>query len=441
MTKSLRQRLTHPQVSSQKSISEIYKQTETVQDNDITQAAEVEQAKLNSGNNQTVEGEKFLANLDKKFSREAALLYVESIDKKYFIHVHNDEMPPLETIATLPPLTSLHAQMTMAHSPSEILGCLKGLSEHSQIRRVRGWLMELQKKLNGLSCELSLECLVINDRTKFEIPWEMLDFDRKGETTIGASFATVRWQDIPDPEDFEWRGKQKNLQLATHSLRCDGPILAYANIKELQSAKNELDILRQFLTKSFSDLRAFLDHVDQDSSKVSLLFIASHGFFGENTNELSFGESSSEKQKVSYMELHRWKFNSLKACPSLVFMNSCHSGRLKYDEKNIFDPESRMGFANFFLKRGAKGVIGSMGKIRDDYAFEFAKRFFEEYRNNANLTVAEILRNLRAKAAFELNSSTTQLRKEESILFYLYTFMYVYYGHPFVTLKILENHS
>ena len=133
------------------------------------------------------------------------------------------------------------------------------------------------------------------------------------------------------------------------------------------------------------------------------------------------------------MDLYNWKFRALKSFPSVVFMNACHSGRLcRNDRANIFDDGYRTGFATFFLERGAKGVVGTLGKVDDTYAAQIARNFFAEYKRNSNLTVAELLRNLRAEADRNLQIEDST----ENYLLFLYTFMYIYYGHPLTVLQL-----
>lgn len=59
-----------------------------------------------------------------------------------------------------------------------------------------------------------------------------------------------------------------------------------------------------------------------------------------------------------------------------VFMNACHSGRLRKD--SMMSQDYRTGFATFFLERGARGVIGTLGKVIDQYAVKVSHIFFAE---------------------------------------------------------------
>jgi hypothetical protein len=96
-----------------------------------------------------------------------------------------------------------------------------------EAKQIIKWLVELQKRLTYDQQELSY--VVINDKTDFEIPWEMLEWHIKSESDekihhyLGASFITVRWQDI---ENLECWGEDENLL----NLEFDSPGISVAAI-------------------------------------------------------------------------------------------------------------------------------------------------------------------------------------------------------------------
>ncbi|MFM6847302.1 MAG: hypothetical protein ACKPKS_26530, partial [Dolichospermum sp.] len=95
----------------------------------------------------------------------------------------------------------------------EIIGTMRMFSqENSQAKRLRGWLLNLQKELETIH-QQELSYLIINDRTKFEIPWEMLELEPKKNNYLGASIVTVRWQDITNPHDLDNVNSLINLEI------------------------------------------------------------------------------------------------------------------------------------------------------------------------------------------------------------------------------------
>ena len=442
MTGDLRQQITNAQSPRQsdmrktgESPTERLSKAET-----LPEDIDVSEAIANSVENETVEENPFPADLERKFTRQAVILYVEQLyveadndDERYqyYIHAHNAEQVTLETEPTLPPKLSFSQHMNSAHSPRRILGFVRAFSEDNpQARKLRGWLIKLQQKLQEIYNE-ALSCLMIIDRTDFEIPWEMVDLKKK--EPIGASIAAVRWQDLQDPDIEDRDSENQVLSFSPHPIFCRGEVVAYTNKKELKAVEEEIRTLNDFKTNRFEDVNEFLDRIDQVESEVGLIFVASHGLFKDDMSDIALGEQQAGNQQISLMDLYTWDFNAFRTDPTIVFLNACHSGRLsRKDQFNVFDPKYRKGFATFFLERGAKGVVGTLGKVGDRYAAQIAQSFFAEYRRNPNLTVAEILRNLRADIARKLQAG----KSKENWYLFLYTFMYVYYGNPKTVLEI-----
>ncbi|MDJ0844835.1 CHAT domain-containing protein [Crocosphaera sp.] len=306
-------------------------------------------------------------------------------------------------------------------------GIIRGFSKkHPQAKQLRGWLLKLQGKL-----ENQLSYLVINDRTNFEIPWELVEL--KQNQHIGANLVTVRWQDITDPDNLDEVDSLIDLKIEEHN--CCGNIVAYLNTKDLPKVREEKKTIEPFNPIVHENIYNFLDFLDTVDLDVSLVFIASHGFLGNNISETMLGEEN-EKQQISLPDLYAYDFDCLANCSSLVFMNSCHSGRLQTDESfNIFDSDERVGFSTFFLEKGANGVIGTLCQVADLYAAKVAKNFFDECQQNPQLPVATILKNMRCKA---IENYLSEKNRDNQRLF-LFTFLYIYYGNPMTKLKLIAK--
>ncbi|MDJ0509287.1 MAG: CHAT domain-containing protein [Crocosphaera sp.] len=309
-----------------------------------------------------------------------------------------------------------------------IYGVIRLFSQkHPQAKKLRGWLLKLQEKL-----ENKLSYLIINDRTNFEIPWELVELTKNKH--IGANLVTVRWQDITEPDNLDDVDSLIDLKVEEHN--CCGNIVAYFNTKDLPSVREEKKIIEPFNPIVHENIANFLGFLDTFDLDVSLVFIASHGFLGNNISETMLGEEN-EKQQISLLDLYAYDFDFLANSSSLIFMNSCHSGRLQTDENfNIFDPDERVGFSSFFLEKGADGVIGTLCEVVDQYAARVSQNFFDEYQKNPQLPVATILKNIRLKAIQDFLSDRRNLDKK---YLFLFTFMYIYYGNPMTKLKLIEK--
>ncbi|MDE5108103.1 MAG: CHAT domain-containing protein, partial [Trichodesmium sp. St17_bin3_1_1] len=312
----------------------------------------------------------------------------------------------------------------------ETPGIMRMFSQkNSQAKKIRGWLLKLQEKQHNFSY------LIINDRTTFEIPWEMLEL--KKNDYLGASLVTVRWQDITNPEDLDDVNGLINLEVVEK--KCYGKIVAYLNTQDLPSVEQEKEILEVFNPTIYDNVRNFFDDLDQVNSEVSLVFIASHGFFDKDLSQSKLGEED-ERQRISVYDLYKYDFNFLKK-GSIVFMNACNSGRLQQnDTLKIIDTnpttgqEYPIGFSTFFLEKGAEGVIGTLCKVDDKYAAKISRNFFQEYQKDPHLSVATILKNLRQKAANEYQG---QKSNYENTYLFIFTFMYIYYGNPMAKLELM----
>jgi hypothetical protein len=302
--------------------------------------------------------------------------------------------------------------------------------KNSQAKRLRKWLLTSQEKLKTTYPD-ELSYLIINDRTKFEIPWEMLTLENNN--LLGASIVTVRWQDITNTDDLADVNSLINLEVVENS--CSGKMVAYftEDLPAVQEEKKNLDKFKPFFKEN---IHSFFKFIEKLESNISLIFIASHGFFGDDLSKSKLGEEEDTKQQISLIQLYEYNFGFLEKSPSIIFMNSCHSGRLQYhDSSHNLDQDYPIGFSTFFLEKGAAGVIGTLCKVADKYAAIVSRNFFEEYEQDPHLSVATILKNLRLKAIQKYQSE----KNDDNKLLLIFTFMYIYYGNPMAKLNIIPH--
>lgn len=385
----------------------------------------------------------FLIKIDEKLNNKIATLEVESNDKKNIIIRCRHSLYRIDEQLDTEPIEAPQISFEKAINSqtfNDIFGQMNLFSKkNGQAKKIRGWLLRLREKLenNSRNKEDDLFYLVINDRSNFEIPWEMLYL--KDHDYLGSSILTVRWQDITDPDNLE--DVYGSISLEIEKKECCGNMIAYLNTKDLKHVENEKINIEQFNPIIYKNIDDLFEYLDYNNSQISLVFIASHGFMGDNLSAVKLGEENT-KQQISITKLYEYEFNFFKNSSCIIFMNTCHSGRLLQDEnQSIIDsnPVTKqpysIGFSTFFLENGAVGVIGTLCKVIDKYAAIISSNFFTEYKKNPNLSVATILKNLRAKAVEKYQ----QERNQENKYLLISTFMYVYYGNPLAKLNIRES--
>ena len=396
------------------------------------QELELEKLEELTENNKSSLSESFGIKLDGKFDGKFAFLEVEDhTDNNIIIRCRHGSLKIGEQLDTEPiPAPEISFDKIINLNLEETPGIMRMFSQkNSQAKKIRGWLLKLQEKQHNFSY------LIINDRTTFEIPWEMLEL--KKNDYLGASLVTVRWQDITNPEDLDDVNGLINLEVVEK--KCYGKIVAYLNTQDLPSVEQEKEILEVFNPTIYDNVRNFFDDLDQVNSEVSLVFIASHGFFDKDLSQSKLGEED-ERQRISVYDLYKYDFNFFKK-GSIVFMNACNSGRLQQNDTlkiNDTNPttgrEYPIGFSTFFLEKGAEGVIGTLCEVHDEYAAKISRNFFQEYQKYPHLSVATILKNLRQKAANEYQG---QKSNDENTYLFIFTFMYIYYGNPMAKLELM----
>ncbi len=396
------------------------------------QELELEKLEELTENNKSSLSESFGIKLDGKFDGKFAFLEVEDhTNNNIIIRCRHGSLKIGEQLDTDPiPAPEISFDKIINLNLEGTLGIMRMFSQkNSQAKKIRGWLLKLQERQHNFSY------LIINDRTTFEIPWEMLEL--KNNDYLGASLVTVRWQDITNPEDLDDVNGLINLEVVEK--KCYGKIVAYLNTQDLPSVEQEKEILEVFNPTIYDNVRNFFDDLDQVNSEVSLVFIASHGFFDKDLSQSKLGEED-ERQRISVYDLYKYDFNFFKK-GSIVFMNACNSGRLQQNDTlkiNDTNPttgrEYPIGFSTFFLEKGAEGVIGTLCKVDDKYAAKISRNFFQEYQKYPHLSVATILKNLRQKAANEYQG---QKSNYENTYLFIFTFMYIYYGNPMAKLELM----
>ncbi|MEJ6486919.1 CHAT domain-containing protein [Nostoc punctiforme UO1] len=308
-------------------------------------------------------------------------------------------------------------------------------SKREAPKKIDQWLQEIEQKLQNKKQKISY--IIINDRTSFEIPWEIIQLSN--EQYLGASFVTVRWQNITRSKYTKYENydnEKKSLQIRNpifQSESCSGKIIGCIN-KEFRTANLEESVIKRYSDhyKDCQTIDDFLEALNEDNSEIGLAFISCHGYFQDDIYDMKLmaKNDQGESYEISLNLIENYSFSCLKK-PSIIFMNACHSGRLGKDKWQDGEEYFLIGFATFFLEKGASGVIGSLGAVLDEYAAGFTENFFKKCQEYPELPVAEILTKLREDAVKNYKPGNTK-----SEFNFLITFMYVYYGNPLTVLQL-----
>ncbi|MEH1773011.1 5'-methylthioadenosine/S-adenosylhomocysteine nucleosidase family protein [Nostoc sp.] len=229
-------------------------------------------------------------------------------------------------------------------------------------------------------------CLMIDERTEFEIPWELLE---SGKKPVGVAFQTVR---------------QRQIEAETISVNpcCGGGVLVYAHA--------EYGGWQRYQRQQFSVFQEFLSQMQKPAAEFGLVFI--DGFSVEEPLKSS---------PTAYIK----RSKLFKGGTSIVFI----SGQLNLDA--AIGLTHRTLLTNF-LEYGAKGIVGTLRRVDRTRAKEVVDQFSDEHEQHPEWTVPEILRRLREQVWEALENEVN----ENTCAAYLATFLHVYYGNPMTRLQL-----
>lgn len=229
-------------------------------------------------------------------------------------------------------------------------------------------------------------CLMFDERTEFEIPWELLE---SGKKPVGVAFQTVRQRQIES-------------EAAPMNPCCGGGVLVYAHA--------EYGGWQRYQRQQFTVFQEFLSQMQKPATEFGLVFI--DGFSVEEPLKSS---------PTAYIK----RSKLFKGGTSIVFI----SGQLHLDA--AIGLTHRTLLTNF-LQHGAKGIVGTLRRIDRIRAKEVVEQFSDEHRRHPEWTVPEILRRLRERVWEALEDEVN----ENTCAAYLATFLHVYYGNPMTRLQL-----
>jgi hypothetical protein len=306
--------------------------------------------------------------------------------------------------------------------PSQILGIMHGFSQEN--RKVPWWVNKMRAATGD---DLHL---IIIDYTGFEIPWELLTLppgESGIETYLGTAVSTARWQPIYDARTFEDRPLQwTHEELAGH-------IAAFVDEQELKGGGKEMQVLTELHATVDNGLKELTNRLARSEAGFGLVYLACHGQPADTPVNFALGSLSATGYRLVLSKLQAMKLQLFGRSKAIVFINACHSGRMRKDNKYLRTQYLR-GFPEAFLSKGAVGVIGTTGFVNDAFATEMANWFLRELSTTEE-PVSKLLRRWREKVLRELPAE----RSEKDDVALLNACMYVYYGNPQSRLRITQD--
>lgn len=264
-------------------------------------------------------------------------------------------------------------------------------------------------------------CIIIVDLTDYKIPfpWEM--FKLSNGEYLGTLALMVRWTEA------QYYGKQ--VLLPTDKIESKGRV-----VTSFDSHPQDIPILNQLTSccsTSPSNVQDYLgDSLEKDP--VGLVYMQHSTFlcYGDEQlarNQLPTISKSPQKCRFDYVA---GRLNS----KPLFFVNSPSSGHI------LWSGQKACGLINAILTQVGSGCIGTLGYTHPQIATWIAKRFLREANSQNGVSPADFLKQLRLYTVNKLRNANQHERKRAE-LFFLYIFMYVYYGNPQAKLKVVPECS
>lgn len=283
--------------------------------------------------------------------------------------------------------------------------------------------------------------LVVWDNTGFRIPWELLWLPTLQETGrlagyLGTLLPVTRWLPMKP-----WWPEHVRPYTSSAAYRASGPAVAYIS--------SEMDGDREFMQPFLADAdgATSMDHLFQiladQPAPLALVYVACHAEFGDDPRDCVLGGFPLGSVTEYNDDLPR-----LRSQPVLVFLNGCQTGSIGIDKDKYNDGALR-GFAEVFLRCGAAGVLATTGAVGKEEAGTLARILIGRLNENADLNVADAIRQSRAAEAEAVlrlvkvlmsrganMPKDERIAKERELLKHLYPFMYIHFGSPRLVMSL-----
>ncbi|MEU6534450.1 CHAT domain-containing protein [Streptomyces sp. NPDC047000] len=304
-------------------------------------------------------------------------------------------------------------------APSELLRAVAEWSGNQE--DLLGWINDLRARY-GTKLQL-----VVWDDTDYDIPWELLHLPpdhRYGLASgiLGALVTVVRWTTIRRPGPVP----------VAEPASCSGHVLGYY----AKDMRGDIEVFEGFIHRVHKASSTFLGDLARPDLGAGLVYMGCHATYGSKLYDLRL-------DTLTWGELNAQSMAALDGRRTLVCINACHSARMV--DNSPRGERALRGFAELFLRKGAGGCIATSGKVGDDVAHTLVRDLVERLCADPELPVAQALREFRARAVAALPDPLPSLYTDEGtfdkvgqqrLLPLLYSFMFLYFGHPLTTLRL-----
>lgn len=300
-------------------------------------------------------------------------------------------------------------QAEEVHEPRELLQ-LFGEWSSIDAQQIGNWMNLLRERVDD---EINLWII---DPTPFEIPWELLFLPPTGPLPggfLGALLPVARWQAVMRP-----------LRDISEPEECSGDAIAYLS-PDLVQGTSALDGIRR--AAKLEDLRQALRVARAD---LALVYVTAYGRHSDHFTKVALS-SKDGSEVLTLGDLSApGELRIFRDSKAVVFLNACHSAR-PVDDPLLNSPYMR-GFTEIFLRRGACGVIGTLGEVGIAFSASTAARLMSAFTaDDHGVSIAAALRDLRAEMVARVTDTHVPVE-------FVWAFMYVYYGHPLTRLRVVR---
>ncbi len=247
------------------------------------------------------------------------------------------------------------------------------------------------------------------------LPWELMIPHRtvnglfEARKPLGVEFAMGRWTRADTSSPPQRIPVRQSAVVAPR----------YDEKRTLPYARAEADFVEEHLNGTIVS-PATIQNLDSyfGSSSASLIHFVCHGTTNVEDDDAVYLDHDEELRSTSLLRLRGFRSLCRSRAP-FVFINACDSGRLT---------PSLVGGAGFplaFSELGARAILAPLWSVDDKQAHQIALTLYTAALSQGAQPVAEILREIRARAYDEDEADTYAA--------------YVFYGDPLATLTLLPS--
>ncbi|WP_250029284.1 CHAT domain-containing protein [Paractinoplanes maris] len=256
--------------------------------------------------------------------------------------------------------------------------------------------------------------LVVWDDTDLGIPWELIRHKLDGPPDwLGVTTQITRWMTIRDEH------RHDQFSAAPGPFRSGGEILAFEDPRLVEDDAQSIAGLAS--CRRMAKLGDLLDELLAEVDSYGVIYVRAHGRHSDDLSKKRLAD-------VTLAEFDDW-LPAVQLSQPMVFLNACDSATPSFDP--AYGDALGHSFAETFLRNAAAAVVATLGEVPTGSSAALARRIIRDARAGG-VHIPELLRSRRADAVKSLPKTTRNLepRQQAAILNFLYTSMFVYYGHP-----------